>query len=772
MAAVLKEAMAAAAIQAPAALRACKGWLLWRFEQFDDEPKPRKVPYYAGGGKRFGVQGNPQDRDNLVTFDVAMRAYQSGRYDGIGLAMLTDWGMVALDFDDCVAGGVVDPRVASVVAGTYCELSPSGRGVRAFVHGALPDKKSRAREGSFGFETFHAKGFVTITGNALDICTLVGDEDTVAPLSPAVTALYTERFGAARLVAAAPAGETEADALLLTHAPKLGAKQEDLRAWLDEIDADCDYDTWSKAGMALHHESDGEPWGLDIWDAWSANGSKYPGHDALESKWASFGRQTGTPVTARMIRRAAGVAASKGAPILDAKDVMGTARSIIDQEYQGDSGNTLVRTRGLWYEHAGPCYAEKPDESVRASMWRFLDGALKYGKQGAVEAFNPSKGQVDSALDALRAQLLVENVAPPCWFPGYSGPDAAHTVSVTNGLLHIPTRRLLPHSVGFFTLNTLPYAWDEQARCAEWLAFLDRVWPDDQESKDALQEMFGYLLTPDTSQQKMFLLVGPKRSGKGTIGRVLSALIGRENVVSPTLTSLTTQFGLEPLIDKLVALIPDARVGAQSNTQAIVERLLMVSGEDRITVDRKNKTAWSGTMSARFVVLTNETPQLGDASGALAGRFITIAMQRSFFGQEDLGLTARLLAELPGIFQWALEGRARLQARRFFTQPESGLEQAEELAELSSPVSAFVKDYCECGSAYEVEASTLYEAWRSWCSTQGRDHAGTAQTFGKMLRAANPQVSHVRPRVAGGGQIRCYRGIRLNPLVSADLNSF
>ncbi|MCP6318677.1 hypothetical protein NL491_27410, partial [Klebsiella pneumoniae] len=90
-----------------------------------------------------------------------------------------------------------------------------------------------------------------------------------------------------------------------------------------------------------------------------------------------------------------------------------------------------------------------------------------------------------------------------------TGPDAHEVVSLSDGLLHIPTRELLPHSPGFFSVNTLPFPWNGGGRPAEWLKFLDAVWPGDRQAQDALQEMFGYLLTADTSQQKMFLLRGP-----------------------------------------------------------------------------------------------------------------------------------------------------------------------------------------------------------------------------------------------------------------------
>jgi putative DNA primase/helicase len=162
----------------------------------------------------------------------------------------------------------------------------------------------------------------------------------------------------------------------------------------------------------------------------------------------------------------------------------------------------------------------------------------------------------------------------------------------------------------FWTHNALAYEYTEDAATPiQWHKFLKQIWPDDPESIRALQEMFGYLLTGDTSQQKAFMLVGPKRSGKGTIARVLTALLGQSNVCQPTLASLSSQFGLAPLINKLVAIIADARVGARSDQHQIAERLLSVSGEDGQTVDRKFLQPWSGQLSTRFVLMTNELPR-------------------------------------------------------------------------------------------------------------------------------------------------------------------
>lgn len=272
----------------PDDIKALRSWLVWRYEQHPGEPKPRKVPYYATGARRQGKQGVPEDRAQLVTFDEAQAASADG-YSGVGLAMLADNGLVALDFDGCIdAEGRIDPTVERLVVGTYAERSPSGRGVRALMRGALKDRKDR----DAGFEVFHGSGFVTITGDLLPDCELLGAD--VAPLSDAVRAHYAARFGR-------PAESAEPQ-----DQARMGLSEGRLRDMLSRLDPSCGYEPWLKAGMALHHESGGQPYGLALWDEWSAKSEKYPGREAIDAKWDSFGRARDTVVTAGWLMREAG----------------------------------------------------------------------------------------------------------------------------------------------------------------------------------------------------------------------------------------------------------------------------------------------------------------------------------------------------------------------------------------------------------------------------------------------------------------------------------
>ena len=123
------------------------------------------------------------------------------------------------------------------------------------------------------------------------------------------------------------------------------------------------------------------------------------------------------------------------------------------------------------------------------------------------------------------------------------------------------------------------------------------------------------------------------------------------------------------------------------------------------------------------------------------------------------GLTDRLMAELPSILLWAIVGWQRLRERGHFEPPDSGRELADELDALGSPVGAFVRERCRVDPAAEIERAALYSAWRQWCEAAGRDHPGSAATFGRDLRAVVPALRSVQHRDDTGRLLWFYGGI-------------
>ena len=361
-------------IEVPAELRSLQGWLMWRYEAFDGEEKPRKVPYWTDGVKRYGKQGGPVDRERLTTFAAARDAAAKRGFDGVGFAPLPEFGFTFLDFDACVdADGNVDETVSDLVASTYSEYSPSGKGVRAVMRGDLGNHKSQASEDRFGMETFSSSGYVTFTGNVLPIVEVLGTEDTIAPVSEVLVDFCRNRFGT---VGSAPAFDP--DDFMAGHEPVLGLSEERMRELLEAISPDCSREEWIRVGMALHHETDGSDLGFELWDEWSSEGVTYPSSEGVRTQWDSFERRrgrSGRQVTMASVLKMAKQALGNG--IVSAETLVAAAE----------------KAQGL-YEGRFPAVPAGQLDLLPKSQWiikgilpRSADPSLLFGASGSGKSF-------------------------------------------------------------------------------------------------------------------------------------------------------------------------------------------------------------------------------------------------------------------------------------------------------------------------------------------------------------------------------------------------
>ena len=299
-------------------------------------------------------------------------------------------------------------------------------------------------------------------------------------------------------------------------------------------------------------------------------------------------------------------------PILPSPKVpMAVARELIDDHHTVDGQLTLRHWRDTWMRWRTTHWAEVDDAEIRAWLYAKVERAHYIDGNGKAKPWDPNRSKVADLLDAIRAVTYLSNrVQPPAWLDGDQAHPATYEIAVANGIVEIGGRQLSLANPRHFALVSVPFAFDADAPTpTRWLQFLKELWPDDDEQIAALQEWFGYVISGHTDLHKILLLVGPTRAGKGVIGRVLTALIGAGNVSGLTLSSLGSNFGLQDLVTKPLAIISDARLG-RGDANVVVERLLSISGEDTITVDRKYRDPWSGRLPTRFTLLTNELPRL------------------------------------------------------------------------------------------------------------------------------------------------------------------
>jgi putative DNA primase/helicase len=450
--------------------------------------------------------------------------------------------------------------------------------------------------------------------------------------------------------------------------------------------------------------------------------------------------------------------------ILPAGGYLAAAEEFVARSHKAEDVILLRHYRGVFYIWTSTHWKEYADELLERDLYAFLKPAWVLDKKGKPSAYNPTKAKVAEIVHALRRTCQIPpDWEPPCWLGENAYRPAAHLIAVQNGILNLQTRKLKPHSPLFFTTNCAPLDYDRKApKPRRWHAFLESLWPEDKhgnydgEAEDALQEIFGYFLTPDTQQQKIFMMIGPPRSGKGTIVHIMEKLIGEDNCTFPTLTGLTGDFGRWPLIDKRVAFITDARIGSRADTHKIAEQLLSISGGDKQTINRKHASYWTGRLNVRFLITTNVLPTIHDASGTIATRYILLKLEQSFLGREDHRLQSRLSEELAGILNWSLDGLDRLRERGYFQQPETSKESIRQLEDAAEPVRAFLREWCTRGLEDTINVKDLYRAYKTWAAEAG--HRVLANNvFGVRLGAQLPMLTK-----KGVGAKRTYVGVALS----------
>ena len=351
----------------------------------------------------------------------------------------------------------------------------------------------------------------------------------------------------------------------------------------------------------------------------------------------------------------------------------------------------------------------------------------------------------------------------PFWF-GNAPAVGTNLVTYENGILDVDRAILGDHSLTPLTpkwinLVKLPYAYDPGQPCPLWLAFLDLALEGDRDRIALLQEWFGYCLLPDNSRQKIFVQQGPPRAGKGTIQRVLTTVLGEDNVTGYSLLNLAGRFGFGSLVGKLVACVGEVNLAKNQDKYEILTNLNMISGGDPVEVEYKHVAVkFSMVLPVRFFLSCNRFPNFADTSGAIAERLLVLPFERAIpEADRDPLLADRLATEVAGINNWAIAGLARLRSQGF-TTPAKSLDSLDTIRRSTSVVSGFIQDRLAVSRRLDtgnlpgvlmvndddltVDVRTLAMAYEEWCGLN--DHDFIPQYLVSNLRVVLPKLA--RPR--------------------------
>ena len=152
----------------PAELRERKIWMLWLSEN------GTKIPYRTGGSR-----GSSTDTQAWTSFEMACK--QEHLYTGIALAI--NYPYCGIDLDGCLdADGQLADWAAEIVEAfqglAYCEVSPSGTGLKLITRARKPEGSrcvAKMGEGKCQVEIYDQGRFWAMTGNVWQGLAEIGD---------------------------------------------------------------------------------------------------------------------------------------------------------------------------------------------------------------------------------------------------------------------------------------------------------------------------------------------------------------------------------------------------------------------------------------------------------------------------------------------------------------------------------------------------------------------------------------------------------------------
>lgn len=357
---------------------------------------------------------------------------------------------------------------------------------------------------------------------------------------------------------------------------------------------------------------------------------------------------------------------------------------------------------GQWYEYNNGVWTSL--QSVKLDIWNEL-------KIAKAEGIRPSDSKVSSIEKYIQLMLMVEDDKID---------NRLDIINLQNGVFNLETETLEPHQQEHYMTSQLPFEHDPKAQANVLWEFLTSSLVEngdtDWELVNLVQEAVGYSLTSNTDHRVSFWLVGESGTGKSVLINLLATLAGSSYVTIDLDQLSQSPYQLADIAGKRVVTFtePSARsVLADNHYKRLVS-------QDEILARQIFGKPFRFTPICKVWGAMNDTPRVLDRSDAVFNRVIIINMNHRIpDNQRDPRLLDKLKSELPGIFNWAIEGLKRLRKEGHFTQAEQSVKAREEYKAENDTEGTFAEDCLEFDANYRVSGQALYDAYSTWCKRNG-----------------------------------------------------
>lgn len=376
----------------------------------------------------------------------------------------------------------------------------------------------------------------------------------------------------------------------------------------------------------------------------------------------------------------------------------------IARSYQTLHQTDTIFTLGAWYRYANGLWTKAHELQVENEIWKLME-QYEHGQR-----LRPSKSIMKSILSYLQSSLFIRDEQMDAY---------PNLINLANGIYNLEDSNLYPHKPEYYLTTQLPFNYDPQATAQTWDYYikstftLPRSDTFDPELVVFLQEAIGYSLTIDVSFHAMFWCLGEGSNGKGVLFYVLEKLAGEAAIPLNLNLLKKDQYQLANLTGKRIAFCSEANSSGNIVEDALIKSL--VAG-DTMTVRQIKKENFTLHPLVKLWWAMNRLPLIADTSKGFFRRVHVIPFNRVFGDNEKiLNLKEQLDTELPGIFNWAMEGLQRLRTNGKFSIPEQVRKATEKYKSDSNHLVLFLEEKYDVVQGTVVQSSVIYGDYKTWC---------------------------------------------------------
>jgi len=338
-------------------------------------------------------------------------------------------------------------------------------------------------------------------------------------------------------------------------------------------------------------------------------------------------------------------------------------------------------------------------------------------------------------------------------------------IATRSGLVNLESGEYRDIEPGDHVRWQLGTEYDPSAECPEWKAFLgDVAEPDDI---PMLQEFVGYCLHHwGLPYKKALIIFGPTDAGKSVFLDVVRALFGGHGSSATSSTSVqylaNERWGPARLVNTAVNIRNDLDSSTIENTGKVKE---LIAG-DALDAERKKKPVFKFSPTSKHMFAANRAPDRNVDDEAFWNRWLTVMFPESVPRHEqDPELQDRLLAELPGILNWAIEGYRRLTEQGAFTNEPLPFKNREKWERFGNSIEQWLNEFTEEQSdgfvpKWTTDDGTLgaYDSYKAFARQSGLECEADAAFTSKLKRREGIQKAR---RTVDGAQVWGYAGFTL-----------